>query len=406
MILAKKVRIIPTASEEKQLWKSQGTARYIYNWTLNKQIEHFHMTGKLNKISDETLRKELTKLKQTKEYKWLYEVSNDVAKQAVKDACNAIDRFHDESKKHGYIYRLSAIKSGKVLTFEDFPRFKSKKKSKISFYNDTHKLKVKDDKVLIEKVGWVKLAEINRIPINVKYTNPRISYDGKYWYISVGIEEAEPIAENTDVSVGIDLGLKNLAVVSNIDRPFKNINKNKEVKRLKKKLKRKQKQVSRKYEENKTQIGKEGENRYKFAKTNNIKKIEKEIKLIQRKLSNIRLNYIHKLTTEIVKTKPSKIVVEDLNVKGMMKNKHLSKAIQEKCFYKFISILEYKSKFNGIEFIKADRFYPSSKICSCCGEIKKDLKLKDRIYICTFCNYKIDRDKNAAINLSRYKKSA
>lgn len=118
------------------------------------------------------------------------------------------------------------------------------------------------------------------------------------------------------------------------------------------------------------------------------------------------MNHIHQVTTEIVKTKPSKIVVEDLNVKGMMKNKHLSKAIQEQCFHKFISILEYKSKFNGIEFVKADRFYPSSKTCSCCGEVKKDLKLKDRVFICPSCNYKIDRDKNASINLSRYEKSA
>ncbi len=409
MILAKKVRILPNVEQEKQLWKSAATARYVFNWALNKQIEHFQNTGKLNKISDGILRKELTKLKQTKECEWLYEVSNNVAKQAVKDICKAIDRFHEESKNKGYRYRKSAIKSGKDLTFrdfEDFPRFKSRKKSNISFYNDTDKLKVREDKVLIEKVGWVEIAEIGRIPIGVKYTNPRVTNNGKYWYISVGVEEIEPIVENTDISIGIDLGLKDLAIVSNIDQPFKNINKTKEVKRLKKKLKRKQKQVSRKYEENKIQIGKVGENRYKFTKTNNIKNLEQEINLIQRRLSNIRLNYIHQTTTEIVKTKPSRIVVEDLNVAGMMKNKHLSKATQEQCFHKFISILEYKSKFNGIEFVKADRFYPSSKTCSCCGEIKKDLKLKDRVFICPSCNYKIDRDKNASINLSRYEKSA
>jgi len=213
--------------------------------------------------------------------------------------------------------------------------------------------------------------------MNVKYTNPRISFDGKFWYISVGVEKEEPISENTDISIGVDLGLKDLAIVSNIDKPFKNIN-----------------------------IGKEGENRYKFTKTNNIKKLEREIKLIQRRLSNIRLNHIHQTTTAIVKTKPGRIVVEDLNVKGMLKNKHLSKAIQEQCFHKFISILEYKSKFNGVEFVKADRFYPSSKTCSCCGAIKKDLKLKERVFICPSCNSSIDRDKNASINLSRYKQSA
>lgn len=381
MILAKKVRIIPNVEQEQKLWQSVGTARFIYNWTLVKQEENYKNGGKF--INDGDLRKELTILKKS-ELNWLNEVSNNVAKQAVKDACNAYKNF--------------------FKGLADKPKFKSRRKSKPSFYNDTEKLKVKEGLVLIEKVGWITTSE--QIPIDVKHTNPRISFDGKYWYIAVGIEVEQPTVELTDESIGIDLGLKDLAIVSNIDKPFKNINKTKEVKRLKKKLKRKQKQVSRKYEDGKIQIGKEGENRYKFTKTNNIKKIEREIKLIQRRLSNIRLNHIHQTTNAIVKTKPSRIVVEDLNVKGMMKNKYLSKAIQEQCFHKFISILEYKSKFNGIEFVKADRFYPSSKTCSCCGEIKKDLKLKDRVFICSSCNITIDRDKNASINLSRYKQSA
>ena len=381
MILAKKVRLYPNELQEEKLWQSVGTARFIYNWTLARQEENYKNGGKF--IKDGDLRKELTILKKS-ELNWLNEVSNNVAKQAVKDGCNAYKNF--------------------FKGLADKPKFKSRRKSKPSFYNDTDKLKVKENLVLIEKVGWVKTVE--QIPMNVKYTNPRVSFDGKYWFIAVGIEKEEPILENEDISIGVDLGLKDLAIVSNIDKPFKNINKTKEVKRLKKKLKRKQKQVSRKYEDGKIQIGKEGENRYRFTKTNNIKKLERELKLIQRRLSNIRLNHIHQTTTAIVKTKPSRIVVEDLNVKGMLKNKHLSKAIQEQCFHKFISILEYKSKFNGIEFVKADRFYPSSKTCSCCGAIKEDLKLKDRVFICPSCNYKIDRDKNASINLSRYKKSA
>ncbi|WP_160674570.1 RNA-guided endonuclease TnpB family protein [Clostridium sp. C8-1-8] len=381
MILAKKVRIIPNIEQEQKLWQSVGTARYIYNWTLARQEENHKNGGKY--IKDGDLRKELTILKKS-ELNWLNEVSNNVAKQAVKDGCSAYKNF--------------------FKGLADKPRFKSRRKSKPSFYNDTDKLKVKENLVLIEKVGWIKTVE--QIPTDIKYINPRISFDGKFWYISIGIEKEETISENTDISIGVDLGLKDLAIVSNIDKPFKNINKAKEVKRLKKKLKRKQKQVSRKYEDGKIRIGKEGENRYKFTKTNNIKKLERELKLIQRRLSNIRLNHIHQTTTEIVKTKPSRIVVEDLNVKGMLKNKHLSKAIQEQCFHKFISILEYKSKFNGIEFVKADRFYPSSKTCSCCGAIKKDLKLKDRVFVCPSCNARMDRDKNASINLSRYKKSA
>lgn len=381
MILAKKVRIIPNVEQEQKLWQSVGTARFIYNWTLGRQEENYKNGGKF--ISDNDLRKELTILKKS-ELNWLNQVSNNVAKQAVKDACNAYKNF--------------------FKGLADKPKFRSRRKSKPSFYNDTSKLKVKESLVLIEKIGWVKTAE--QIPMDIKYTNPRISFDGKFWYISVGIEKEEHILENTGISIGVDLGLKDLAIVSNIDNPFKNINKTKEVKRLKKKLKRKQKQVSRKYEDGKIQIGKVGENRYKLTKTNNIKKIEREIKLIQRRISNIRLNHIHQTTNAIVKTKPNRIVVEDLNVKGMMKNKHLSKAIQEQCFHKFISILEYKSKFNGIEFVKADRYYPSSKTCSCCGAIKKDLKLKDRIFVCPSCNSIIDRDKNASINLSRYEKSA
>ena len=374
MILAKKVRIIPNIEQEQKLWQSAGTARFIYNWTLARQEENYKKVGKF--IKDGDLRKELTILKKS-ELNWLNEVSNNVAKQAVKDACNAYKNF--------------------FKGLADKPKFKSRRKSKPSFYNDTLKLKVKENIILIEKVGWIETVE--QIPMNIKYTNPRISFDGKFWYISVGIEKEETISENTGISIGVDLGLKDLAIVSNIDKPFKNINKSQEVKRLKKKLKRKQKQASRKYENGKIQIGKEGENRYKFTKTNNIKKLEREIKLIQRRLSNIRLNHIHQITTAIVKTKPSRIVVEDLNVKGMLKNRHLSKAIQERCFHKFTSILEYKSKFNGIEFVKADRFYPSSKTCSCCGAIKKDLKLKDRVFTCPSCNSRIDRDKNASINL-------
>ena len=140
-----------------------------------------------------------------------------------------------------------------------------------------------------------------------------------------------------------------------------------------------------------------------LVKTQNIIKLEKQIKLVHKRIADIRLNHIHQATNTIVKTKPCRVVVEDLNVKGMMKNRHLSKAIQEQCFNKFITILEYKCKWNGIELVKADRFYPSSKKCSCCGTIKKDLRLKDRTYVCSNCNLVIDRDKNASINLANYK---
>ena len=368
MILAKKVRLYPTKEQEQKLWQSVGTARFVYNWTLARQEENYKNGGKF--ISDGTLRKELTQLKKS-ELSWLNEVSCNVAKQAVKDACDAYKKF--------------------FRGLSEKPRFKSKKRSKKSFYNDNVKLKVKDNKLVnIEKIGWIKTNE--QLPINVKYSNPRISYDNKYWYLSVGIEQEEIQEELTDVSLGIDLGLKDLAICSD-GTVYKNINKTYVVRKIEKRLKRLQRQVSRKYEKNKK--GKE------YVKTKNIIKLEKQIQQIHRRLANIRKNYLHQTTTSIVKTKPYRIVIEDLNVKGMMKNKHLSDAIRKQGFYEFRRQLEYKCKFRGIKLVIADRFYPSSKLCSQCGKIKKDLKLNDRVYNCS-CGLSIDRDLNASINLAHY----
>lgn len=299
-------------------------------------------------------------------------MSNNVPKQAVKDACDSYKRFFKGL-------------SGK-------PKFKSRKRSKKSFYHDNVKLKVKDNKLVkIEKIGWIKTNE--QLPIGVKYSNPRISYDNKYWYLSVGIEQEEIQEELTNVSLGIDLGLKNSATCSD-GTIYKNINKTYVVRKTEKKLKRLQKQVSRKYEKNKK--GKE------YVKTKNIIKLEKQIQQTHRRLANIRNNYLHQTTTSIVKTKPYRIVIEDLTVSNMMKNKHLSDAIRKQGFYEFRRQLEYKCNFRGIELVIADRFYPSSKTCSQCGKIKKDLKLSDRVYKCS-CGLVIDRDLNASINLSKYK---
>ena len=373
MILAKKVRIYPTKEQEQKLWQSVGTARFIYNYTLAKQEENYKNGGKF--ISDGIIRKELTQLKKS-ELIWLNEVSNNVTKQAVKDACNAYKRFFKGLAKK--------------------PKFKIRKKSKPSFYNDTSKLKVKEKKVLIEKVGWIKTNE--QIPIDVKYNNPRVTYDNKYWYISVGVEVDKKQEELTDISLGIDLGLKDLAVCSD-GKVFKNINKTKEVKNLEKRLKQKQRQISRKYEINKIKKG----GSCQFIKTKNIEKLENTTKLMHRKLTNIRDNYIHQVTTSIVKTKPYRIVIEALNVSGMIKNKHLSDSVRKQCFNKFRQYITYKAELYGIGLVIADRFYPSSKTCSECGSIKKDLKLKDRVYRCPHCGVVIDRDYNASLNLSMYK---
>lgn len=370
MIISKKIRLKPTKEQETQLWKSVGTARWVYNWTLEKQQENYKNGGKF--IYDNQLRKEITQLKKKEDYKWLGDVSNNVAKQAVKDACNAYKRF--------FKGQSSA------------PKFKSRRKSNKSFYNPNDKLKTKNKSVLIEKVGWIKTSE--QLPMNTKYMNPRVSYDNKYWYLSVSIEEEFTQPELTDEVIGIDLGIKTLAVCSN-GMDFKNINKTTKVRKIEKRLRRLQRSASRKYEMNK-----EG-NRY--VKTCNIIKIEKQIQLLHRRLSNIRNNHLHQTTNAIVRTKPSKVVMEDLNVKGMMKNRNLAKAISQQKFYEFKRQMEYKCEKYGIEFVQVGRFFPSSKLCSNCGQIKKNLKLSDRVYHCD-CGLHIDRDLNASINLVNYGK--
>jgi len=243
-----------------------------------------------------------------------------------------------------------------------------------------------------QKLNWIRLCEKERIPINCKYLNPRFTYDGLYWYVSIGIEVDDNNNLPSNDGVGIDVGIKNLAVCSD-GNTYKNINKTQKVRKIEKKKRRLQRSISRRYEKNK----KGGS----YCKTSNIIKREKELLKVIKRLTNIRQNYLHQTTSEIIKRKPSFICMEDLNVSGMMKNKHLSKAVQQQCFYEFRKQIEYKSNWNNISVIIADRFFPSSKLCSCCGNIKKDLKLSDRIYKCE-CGNIIDRDFQASLNLKQY----
>ena len=378
MIRSIKVRLEPNNKQNTKLYQAAGTARFIYNWTLEKQEENYKNGGKF--ISDNDLRKEITQLKKTEKYYWLNSISNNVAKQAVKDGCEAYKKF----------FRGIAEK----------PRFKSRKKSKPSFYNDNIKIKFTQVHVQLEKIGHVKLSENNRIPINSKYSNPRVTSDGIYWYVSVGIEIKNEVHQLTGESLGIDLGIKDLAICSNIEEPYKNINKSKRVKMLEKRLRRLQRKVSRKYELNlKSTQNKE---RGSYVKTSNIIKLEKNIRKLHRNLDNIKIDYKHKITTEIVRTKPSRIVMESLNVMGILKNRHLSKAVAKQGFYEFKAILKYKAERYGIEFIEADKWYPSSKTCSKCGYIKPKLGLSERTFQCDCCGFIVDRDRNASINLSKY----
>ena len=374
MIKSIKIRLSPTKEQEELMFQSVGIARFAYNWGLSKWEEMYKDGLKPSKAK---IRKEFNNsIRKNDDFKWLYNVSGQITAQAFADLEDAYKNFFD-----GLAQR---------------PKFKNKKKSKKSFYVRYDAIKFSNNRVNIEKIGKVKYSSNYKIPKLDKYTNPRCHFDGKYWYLTFGFEHGESQASlNEDLSIGIDLGISHLAIVNHLDKPIKNINKSKEVRRLKKKLKRLQRQVSRKYEMNK-----KGN---QFVKTNNIIKLERQIKLVHRRLNNIRNNHIHQATSKIIKLNPYRVVMEDLNVSGMMKNKHLAEKIAEQKFYEFKRQMKYKCEFNKIEFFEADRWYPSSKACSCCKNIKKDLKLSDRTYICNECGLVIDRDKNASINLGNYK---
>ena len=381
MIKSIKVMLVPNNKQKTKLFQYANTARFAYNWALGREQENYKNGG--NFISDGELRKEFTQLKKQDEYKWLNDVSNNVTKQAIKDACEAYKRFFKGYSK--------------------FPRFKSKKHSTPSFFQDNIKIKFTDTHVKVEgfsiskkknkqKLNWIRLAEHGRIPIDYKYSNPRIKYDGINWYITVGVEYEDSTTLPSNNGIGIDLGIKDLAICSD-EHKYKNINKTQSVKKLEKQKRRLQRSISRRYEQNK-----KGDS---YCKTSNIIKSEKELLKLNHRLANIRQNYLHQTTSEIIKRKPSFIVLEDLNVRGMMKNRHLSKTVQQQCFYEFRRQIEYKANWINIQVIIADRFFPSSKLCSCCGNIKKDLKLSDRIYRCE-CGNVIDRDYQASLNLKRY----
>lgn len=381
MIETIKVQLRPNNKQLTKLFQYAGCTRFAYNWTLAKEQENYKQGNKF--LQDGELRKEFTKMKKLDEYKWLNKISNNVTKQAIKDACNSYKRFFEGKSKH--------------------PKFKSKRRSKPSFYQDSVKIKFTDTHVKVEgfavskkknkqKLNWIRLCEKGRIPTNCKYMNPRFTFDGLHWWLSVSIETNDNPDIPMNEGVGIDLGLKDLAICSD-GNTYKNINKTNKVKKMEKRKRRLQRSISRKYNMNK-----EGE---RYKKTSNIIKRNKEFLKVIKRLTNIRHNHLHQITSKIVKRKPSFICIEDLNVSRMMKNKHLSKAIQQQGFYEFRRQIQYKSEWNNISVIIADRFFPSSKLCSCCGEIKKDLKLSDRVYKCD-CGNIIDRDYQASLNLKQY----
>ena len=381
MVKAIKVMLIPNNVQQTKLFQYAGASRFAYNWALAREKENYEKGGRF--IPDTELRKEFTRLRNSDEYAWLLNVSNNVTKQAIKDACSAYKNFFKGLQR--------------------YPRFKAKKKSMPKFYQDNIKIQFRDTHVKFEgfsfsrkankqKLNWVKLAEHGRIPTDAKYRNPRVFFDGLNWWISVCVEFPDCRDRSNHDGIGIDLGIKDLAICSD-GNTYKNINKSQTVKKLEKCKRRLQRSVSRKYEHNK----KGGS----YCKTNNIVKKEKLLLKVNHRLANIRKDYLNQTTSEIVNRKPRFICIEDLNVSGMIKNRHLSKAVQNQGFFEFRKQLEYKCNDRGIQLIVADRFYPSSKRCSCCGKIKKDLRLSDRTYKCE-CGNVIDRDFQASLNIKAY----
>ncbi len=385
------MEINPTDEQKSKIHQTIGVSRFIYNFYIARNKEIYEKEGKF--VSGMDFSKWLNNeyIPNNQEMKWIKEVSSKATKQAI---MNGDKSFRDFFKKA-----------------KGFPRFKKKKNQDVKAYfpkNNKTDWTIERHRVKIPTLGLVRLKEFGYIPTNSIVKSGTVSQKADRYYVSILVEETDIKISNSNIAIkifnhnnegiGIDLGIKDFAICSNGNK-FKNINKTSTIKKVEKKLKREQRKLSRKYESLKIRNKKEkGGN---VTRQNIQKQIVKVQKLHQR-LTNIRTDYINKIVSSIIKQKPSYITIEDLNVKGMMKNKHLSKAIASQKFFEFKTKLMSKCKQNDVELRIVDRFYPSSKTCSQCGEIKKDLKLSDRVYKCS-CGLVIDRDLNASINLRNAK---
>ncbi|BCD25904.1 transposase [Bacillus cereus] len=376
MILAKKVRLIPTPEQEKVLRNHAGAARFAYNYCKRISDRYYKLFGK--SVSQLALQKRFTKIKKRKRYEWLKDINAQVPKQASKD--------FDTARKHSF----KKYKNGSHTSY------KSKKDVIQGFYANYERLIIGKKVVHIQSIGEVKTSQ--QLPRNKKPSNPRVTFDGRHWWISVGFQEDFESQELTNESIGVDVGLKELFVASN-GMKERNINKDAKVKKLLKRKKSAQRDMSRRFKKG-VKIQSAG---YEKAKAEHLR--------LSRKIMNIRNNHIHQATAKLVKTKPMRIVVEDLSISNLLKNKKLSKALSFQKLNFFFQCLSYKCEKYGIAYEKADKWFASSKICSCCG-IKYDhsvqpegqWSLKIREWCCVSCNSHHDRDVNAAINLSRWVK--
>ena len=379
---AYKMEINPTDKQKSKIHRTIGVSRFIYNFYIARNKEIYEREGKF--VSGMDFSKWLNNeyIPNNQEMKWIKEVSSKATKQAIMNGDKAFRDFFKKAK--------------------GFPRFKKKKNQDVKAYfpkNNKTDWTLERHRVKIPTLGWVRLKEFGYIPKNSIVKSGTVSQKADRYYVSILVEETDiKISNPNNAGVGIDLGIKEFAVCSDGIK-FKNINKTSTVKKVEKKLKREQRKLSRKYESLKIRNKKEkGGN----VTSQNIQKQVVKVQKLHQRLANIRTDYINKIVSSIIKQKPSYITIEDLNVKGMMKNKHLSKAIASQKFFEFKTKLTVKCKENHIELRIVDRFYPSSKTCSQCGKVKKDLKLSDRIYKCD-CGFTIDRDLNASINLKNAK---
>lgn len=380
MLKSYKTEINPSPEQIQKINQTIGTCRYVYNFYLAHNREVYEKEKKFVSGIDFSKWLNNVYLKENPDKAWMKEVSSKAVKQSIMNADKAFKRFFNHQ-------------SG-------FPKFKKKNKSDVKMYFVKTDAKViivcERHRIKIPTLGWVKLKEKGYIPVTKSgkvIKSGSVSCKAGRYYVSVLVEEKEQEKPQlNDFGLGIDLGVKEFAVMSN-GSVKKNINKTKRVKKLEKKLKREQRCLSRKYEDLKKRNKKKGE-----ATRQNIQKQVLKVQKLHQRIENIRTDYINKCVNEIAKTKPSYVTIEDLNLSGMMKNKHLSKAVASQKFYEFRTKLEAKCKELGIGLRIVDRWYPSSKLCHECGCIKKDLKLSDREYICG-CGYHANRDYNASLNL-------
>ena len=379
---AYKIEINPTDEQKSKIHQTIGVSRFIYNFYIARNKEIYEREGKF--VSGMDFSKWLNNeyIPNNQDKKWIKEVSSKATKQAIMNGDKAFKDFFKKAK--------------------GFPRFKKKKNQDVKAYfpkNNKTDWTLERHRVKIPTLGWVRLKEFGYIPKNSVVKSGTVSQKADRYYVSILVEETYiKISNPNNEGLGIDLGIKEFAICSNGNK-FKNINKTSTVKKIEKKLKREQRKLSRKYESLKIRNKNIKEGR---ATRQNIQKQVVKVQRLHQRLANIRTDYINKTVFSIVKQKPSYITIEDLAVSNMMKNKHLSKAIASQKFFEFKTKLMSKCKQNDVELRIVDRFYPSSKTCSQCGEIKKDLKLSDRVYKCS-CGLVIDRDLNASINLRNAK---